>query len=128
MENSESNLILNLTQKLLDSISNKDWETYKNICDPNFSCIEPETGNSIYEGLELHKTFFDITKSDKMTFKENMLQPLVKVYGDSAYICYKRVKQISNQETGKVDYQITAETRIWNKIENEWKMVHFHRS
>ena len=56
---SEVNTILILTQKLLDAISKKDWETYISLVDEKLSCIEPETNNNYIEGLEFHKFYFD---------------------------------------------------------------------
>jgi hypothetical protein len=56
---SETYSVLNLTQKLLDAIANKDWEIYTELTDEKLTCVEPETGNSVCEGLEFHKTYFD---------------------------------------------------------------------
>ncbi len=34
--------LLDLTQRLLDSIVACDWETYDDLCDPTLSAFEPE--------------------------------------------------------------------------------------
>jgi calcium/calmodulin-dependent protein kinase (CaM kinase) II len=47
---------------LLDAIAKGDWNTYKSLCDEKMSCIEPETYNSYYGGLEFHKMYFDIPR------------------------------------------------------------------
>lgn len=125
---SETYSLLNLTQKLLDSIANKDWETYVSLTDEKLTCIEPETGNSICEGLEFHKTYFDIPKDEDLIIKENILQPITKVFGDVSMISYKRVRQIINKIDKSISNTISAETRVWRRNDGSWKMIHFHRS
>ena len=125
---SETYSLLNLTQKLLDSIANKDWETYLSLTDEKLTCIEPEAGNVICEGLEFHKTFFDLPKDENFMIKENILQPITKVVGDVAIITYRRVRQISNLKEKIVSLTNSTETRVWRRIDESWKMIHFHRS
>jgi len=125
---SETYSLLNLTQKLLDSIVNKDWETYVSLTDEKLTCIEPETGNSICEGLEFHKTYFDMPKDENVIIKENILQPIIKVFGDVSMISYKRVRQVINKIDKSISNIISAETRVWRRCDGSWKMIHFHRS
>ncbi len=125
---SETYSLLNLTQMILDSISNRDWDTYSSLVDEKLTCIEPETGNNICEGLEFHKTYFLVPKDEKIVVKENILQPVTKFLGDVAIICYKRVRQITNLDDKSVKSEITSETRVWRMTENTWKMIHFHKS
>ncbi len=125
---SETSTLLVLSQKLVDSIGNKDWDTYYSLCDKNLSCIEPETHNNIYEGMDFHKTFFDVEDSN-IKVKESICQPIVKVCGNMAMVTYKRVRQITNISNKSVEMISFAETRVWQKQENnEWKSIHFHKS
>jgi hypothetical protein len=125
---SETYSLVNLTQMLLDSIANKDWATYISLSDEKLSCVEPETFNTYYEGLEFHKTYFDAPKDENIQIKENILQPITKVFGDIAIITYKRIKQTTNLLEKSVKTDTTTETRIWRRIEETWKMIHYHRS
>lgn len=121
--------LLLINQRLLDSMVSQDWNLYKHLVHPNFTCIEPETENCIYEGLELHKTFFDAKRNPNEEQKEIVLNPCIKIYGDTAIMCYKRVRQITNYETFDVRNVSFAETRVWKKNEEgEWKLLHFHKS
>lgn len=125
---SETYSVLNLTQTLLDAISGRDWETYVNLVDEKLTCVEKETGNSLYEGLELHKTYFDLPYDSNIVIKENILQPIIKVVGDISIICYKRLKQITNLKEKNVTTESYTETRVWRRTENSWKLIHFHKS
>jgi hypothetical protein len=125
---SETYSLLHCTQRLLDSISNKDWDNYVALTDEKLTCIEPETGNNMCEGLDFHKTYFMSLPNQRISIKENILQPLTKFIGDVAIICFKRVRQITNLDDKTVKTELTSETRIWKMIDNSWKMIHFHKS
>ena len=125
----EEKLLLNLSQKLLNSISNKDWDTYVTLCDENLTCVEPETSGAMCEGMNFHKTFFEMPNDENIVIKENILSPSIKFFGDIAIVCYKRIKQKINIKEKGVSLSSYAETRIWKKFESStWKMVHFHKS
>jgi hypothetical protein len=125
---SETYSVLNLTQKLLDAIANKDWEIYTELTDEKLTCVELETGNSVCEGIEFHKTYFDIPKDENLVIKENIFQPITKLLGDVSLITYKRVRQVTNLQNKKVEHFYFTETRVWRRVNETWKMVHFHKS
>lgn len=39
----EEQKLISLTKDLLDSIENKDWKKYSDLCDPSLTCFEPES-------------------------------------------------------------------------------------
>jgi hypothetical protein len=125
---SETYSVLNLTQKLLDAIANKDWEIYTELTDEKLTCVEPETGNCVCEGIEFHKTYFDAPKDENLVIKENILQPITKLLGDVSLITYKRVRQVTNLQNKLVEHIFFTETRVWRRVNESWKMVHFHKS
>jgi hypothetical protein len=125
---SETLSLVDLTQMLLDSIAKKDWETYASLCDEKLSCIEPETYNNYYEGLEFHKTYFDMPADGNIVIKENILQPSIKIFGDISIICYKRIQQITDVEKKNVVTRTFSETRVWRRVDNSYKLIHFHKS
>ena len=125
---SETLSLVDLTQMLLDAIAKKDWETYASLCDEKLSCIEPETYNSYYEGMDFHKTYFEMPSSENIVVKENILQPVIKIYGDISIICYKRIQQITDVDKKSVVSRTFSETRVWRRVDNTFKLVHFHKS
>ena len=46
-------LIISLTQKLLDSIAAGDWATYETLCSPDLTCFEPEAAGHLVSGVSL---------------------------------------------------------------------------
>lgn len=52
--------LLELTQKLLDSIAEGDYDTYQSICHPSLTAFEPEAKGHLVTGLAFHKYYFDM--------------------------------------------------------------------
>ena len=124
----EETQIIELTQRLLDCISKKDWESYCDLTDEQLTSIEPETGNDVCVGLKFHEFYFKLKKDENITIQENILNPIVKIIGEISLISYRRVTQISNSVDKSVKSIISCETRLWKQSEGKWKMIHFHRS
>ena len=54
-----SNLLIKKTQELLDSISNKNFDMYRQLCDATLTAFEPEACGHLIHGLKFHKHYFD---------------------------------------------------------------------
>jgi ketosteroid isomerase-like protein len=120
--------LLDLNQKLLMAIVGGDWNTYKSLCDPSITCFEPEARGHLVVGMPFHKYFFDLLSSPQKPSKNvTMSQPHVRWMGDSAVLSYVRLTQ-SLDENGVAHIGRVEETRVWQKIDGQWKHVHFHRS
>jgi calcium/calmodulin-dependent protein kinase (CaM kinase) II len=118
--------ILTLTQRLLDSIADGDWNTYSDLCDPTITCVEPEAPGQIVEGLPFHRFYFELG-GVRGRHQTTIGSPRIRVVGDVAFICYARMVQKVNPERGAMCVT-TMETRVWQKQEGKWRQVHFHRS
>jgi len=121
--------LLDLNQKLLTAIVGSDWKTYESLCDSSITCFEPEARGHLVVGMPFHKYFFDLPGApQKPTKNVTMSQPHVRLLGDSgAVISYGRLTQ-SLDENGVPHIGRVEETRVWQKIDGQWKHVHFHRS
>jgi hypothetical protein len=120
--------LLDLSQQLLDAIAAGDWATYENLCDPTISCFEPEAHGHLIEGLEFHKFYFDLGAPSQTLKVTTMASPHVRLMGDeAAVVSYVRLNQRINA-AGEPYVSAVEETRVWERIEGEWKHVHFHRS
>lgn len=123
--------LLDLNQKLLVAIVGGDWKTYEQLCDPSITCFEPEARGQVVAGMAFHKFYFDLPSDPpdgKKPVKKNvtMAQPHVRVMGDAAVLSYIRLTQ-GLDASGAPQTARAEETRVWQKINGEWKHVHFHR-
>ena len=123
---SEETQLIVLSKQLLDSIDNNDWDTYIQLCDPSLSAYEPEALGNLVEGLDFHA--FCMKRGESPGAKQsNIAAPKVRMLGsDAAVVTYIRVVQ---RLTDAGDSTATfEETRVWQKVDGEWKHMHFHRS
>ena len=79
--------------------------------------------------MPFHKYYFDLPGSPQKPAKNvTMSQPHVRLLGDgAAVLSYVRLTQ-SLDANGCPQTTRVEETRVWQKINGEWKHVHFHRS
>ena len=119
--------ILEVTQRLLDSVAKADWESYQLLCDPTLSCFEPEARNQLVEGLDFHRYYFALG-ARKAAVNTTICAPQVRLLGeDAAVISYVRLVQYLDA-AGVPQTSRSEETRIWQRKDGVWKHVHFHRS
>ncbi|MCA9217072.1 MAG: DUF4440 domain-containing protein [Planctomycetales bacterium] len=118
--------LVEVTQRLLDSIANADWETYTELCDPTLTAFEPEALGRLVHGMPFHKFYFDLGPSDGSR-NTTICDPHVRIMGDVAVIAYTRLVQIrpAHEEPKSATFQ---ETRVWQRVDSKWQHVHFHRS
>ncbi len=126
MPDSVESQLLQLNQRLLDSILQADWNSYQQLCHPSLTAFEPEARGQLVEGLAFHKYYFDLGAGQGPRLA-TMASPHVRVMGDVAVLSYVRL----NQKLSAAGEPVTSsveETRVWQKIHGAWRHVHFHRS
>ena len=128
MSSNESTIqeLLKLNQRLLESIASADWESYSALCHASLSAFEPESSGQLVEGLDFHRFYFGLGAA-KGSVTTTMTSPHVRVMGDAAVVSYVRLTQRCGAE-GKPTVSRCEETRVWQRIEGQWRHVHFHRS
>jgi calcium/calmodulin-dependent protein kinase (CaM kinase) II len=126
MPDTATDELLRLNQRLLDCITQGDWKTYEELCDPSLTCVEPEAPGQIVEGLTFHKFYFELG-GVRGRHQTTMTAPHVRIVGDAAILAYVRLVQKVG-DNGAAVTVATAETRIWQKRDGKWRHVHFHRS
>ncbi len=127
MELSPEDELLVLNEKLLESIDTNDYETYTELCDVNLSAFEPEAMGQLVEGLPFHA--FYLMREPSGTVKQSSIcSPRVRILGeDAAVVTFVRLVQTQSPATGDA-VSSCEETRVWQRIDGQWKHVHFHRS
>lgn len=119
--------LIQLTEELLHSIATADWETYEKLCDETITAFEPESRGNLVDGLAFHRFYFDLKQSDSPK-QTSILNPHIRMLGeDAGVISYTRLVQSLDGDGNPVS-STAEETRIWQRIDGEWKHVHFHRS
>src|SRR5579872_4826418 len=118
--------LLQLNQRLLDSIAKGDWATYEELCDPTLTAFEPEAMGQLVEGLEFHRFYFSLGGFSSST-NTTMCAPHVRLMGDVALVTYVRLNQRIGPDRSPYSQAFT-ETRVWQRQNGRWRHVHFHRS
>jgi calcium/calmodulin-dependent protein kinase (CaM kinase) II len=118
--------LLQLNQRLLESIARADWATYEQLSDPSLTAFEPEAASQRVEGMRFHRFYFDLG-GVKGPFNTTMCSPHVRLLGDVAVVTYVRLNQRVDAAGVPVTTS-TEETRVWHRQDGQWRQVHFHRS
>jgi calcium/calmodulin-dependent protein kinase (CaM kinase) II len=126
MSDAATKELLDLTQRLLDSISRRDWATYESLCDPSLTAFEPEAAGQRVEGLDFHHFYFQ-QGGGRASQQTTLCAPHVRLLGDVAVVTYVRLSQGINPE-GLPHTAAHDETRVWHRRDGRWRHVHFHRS
>ena len=124
---SDQATLINLTESLLESIMQGNWDAYAELCDPSITCFEPEALGNLVEGMDFHRFYFDLEQPKGASIQVTLASPHVRVMGDCAVVSYVRLTQVADKTSGPIT-KAAEETRVWQKINGDWKHVHFHRS
>jgi calcium/calmodulin-dependent protein kinase (CaM kinase) II len=123
---SDTDELLTLTERLLESIGRRDWETYEQLCDPELTAFEPEARGVLVHGLAFHRFYFEQAAGSGPQHT-TLCDPHVRLLGDVAVVSYIRLVQRLG-EGGKPQTERFEETRVWHRRAGAWRHVHFHRS
>ena len=122
----DSSTLIQRTQDLLDSIDQRDWSTYQQLCDPSLTAFEPEALGHLVEGMPFHEFYLEPTP-DGLPRQSTISSPHVRQMGDVAVVSYVRLLQ-ANDPDGSPSTRAMEETRVWRLQDGTWQHVHFHRS
>ena len=65
MPDSTESELLALSQQLLDSIDQQDWQTYTRLCDPTLTAFEPEAVGHLVAGMAFHEFYFQLESTGR---------------------------------------------------------------
>lgn len=116
--------VMRLNKKLLQAISEGDWETYSALADPYVTAFEPEAAGHLVSGHAFHQHYFPSTPRKEKGVLDTMASPYVRLCSpDVALVCYVRLRQGLDKTTN-----VFEETRVWQRTSGVWKNIHLHRS
>jgi calcium/calmodulin-dependent protein kinase (CaM kinase) II len=118
--------LLQRSEDLLRAIAQRDWPAYEQLCAPSLTAFEPEARGHLVSGLGFHRYYFDNAPAQQGGVS-TIVGPHIRVMGDVGLVCYVRLVQ---QRDADGTFRTTAfeETRVWQRIDGQWRHVHFHRS
>ena len=132
-------VVIELNQKLLNSIAAGDYECYSALCANDLTCFEPETKGVVVQGTAFHKYYFDLDKALSSTSTTEISNLPIKNIsmaglnsrvsnGDNVVVlAYTRLDQSLDENNAPVS-KTCSETRVWEKRDGKWLHVHFHKS
>uniref|UniRef100_A0A672IZS9 calcium/calmodulin-dependent protein kinase n=1 Tax=Salarias fasciatus TaxID=181472 RepID=A0A672IZS9_SALFA len=121
--------IIKVTEQLIESINNGDFEAYAKICDPGLTSFEPEALGNLVEGHDFHRFYFEnaLSKGNKPVHTI-LLNPHVHLIGENA-ACIAYIRLTQYMDTGGMPRTMQSEeTRVWHRRDGKWQNIHFHRS
>jgi calcium/calmodulin-dependent protein kinase (CaM kinase) II len=119
--------LLEINQRLLESIAGGDWKTYAELCDPALTAFEPEACGHLVQGMDFHRFYFDLGGVSG-PHNTTMSQPQVLLLGpDAAVLSYVRLVQKLDAAGAPITV-CSDETRVWQRRGGTWRHVHFHRT
>jgi len=128
MKNEAEKEILQFLNRHLESVFARDADTYKATTSDELSLYEWWVTPHRQEGLDFH--FFMIDHGWAGTsgdFRYDLLEPRVQIYGDTAVVSYTFMLTRTGDD-GKLIHRTHNESRVLVKSDNQWKVVHVHKS
>ena len=144
------NDIIDVNQRLLNSIAAGDFETYQELTAEDITAIEPESLGHPVLGISFHRYYFDLYSHENMTSKKeeqpiipnviSMSNPHVRWLGGgccsdgcgegtAAIITYIRLDQtMTPEDVNGPRTKTMSETRVWENRDGKLINVHFHKS
>ena len=123
---SDARELLDLTQRLLESVARANWDAYASLCGPTLTAFEPESCGALAEGMGFHHFYFRLGGAESPN-NATICSPHVRLLGDVGIVSYVRLVQQLGSD-GKPVTRRFEETRVWHRTEQGWRHVHFHRS
>lgn len=120
--------VLDTVDKLLDAVFKKDLKAYLECCSESLTAFEPEARGAFVEGVNFHKYYFGIPAEPAEFINHTKTNVNVRIIGTAAVVTYVLLYQKLDPTTAIPITISFEETRIFEKENDEWKMVHMHRS
>ena len=85
VSSTDSSTLLSLSQDLLDSIDQRNWERYTELCDASLTAFEPEAVGHLVEGMPFHEYYLS-PGPDDLSRQSTISCPHFRMMGDVAVV------------------------------------------
>ncbi|OGU71010.1 MAG: hypothetical protein A2V93_02630 [Ignavibacteria bacterium RBG_16_34_14] len=114
--------VIALTYKIWKAENEKDMATRNKYISDDYTEFNPSYSTRI-EGKTKNFNLSDANGLGGTSLADEMLNPKVQVYGDVAILTYNFAGVIKDND-GKVRSNKAKSTRVYVKMNGEWKLVH----
>jgi ketosteroid isomerase-like protein len=114
--------IIALTYKLWKAENENDMVTRNKYISDDYTEFNPSY-STLIEGKKKNFNLSDANLTGGKSLADEMLNPKVQVYGDVAILTYNFAGVIKNND-GKVVTSKAKSTRVYVKMNGDWKLVH----
>uniref|UniRef100_A0AAZ3PZ97 calcium/calmodulin-dependent protein kinase n=1 Tax=Oncorhynchus tshawytscha TaxID=74940 RepID=A0AAZ3PZ97_ONCTS len=123
--------IIKVTEQLIESINNGDFEAYAKICDPGLTSFEPEALGNLVEGHDFHRFYFDnaLSKGSKPVHTI-LLNPHVHLIVGERSSASPTIRLSQYMDAGDASSTMQSESPVWLRSLSlgKWQNIHFHQS
>ncbi|MEC9373779.1 MAG: nuclear transport factor 2 family protein [Planctomycetota bacterium] len=121
-----------LTHRIVESIDNRDYETYTQLTAPDLTAFEPEGKGAPIHGMPFHEFFLSRANRPGTTVRSELINIHIRTIGDesnppAAVATYTRITQ-KHDADGSFRLTHANETRVYERHNNNWRQIHFHRT
>ena len=125
--NAEEQSVMDAVERLVSVVARCDADAYRKLVADDVSSFEFDIAPYRIDTLEFHLHL--LKQSAQLPTpapRIDILTPRVRVLGNVAIASYTLLKTV--QADGKSVFRSCNESRVFEKREGTWVMVHFHRS
>jgi ketosteroid isomerase-like protein len=120
--------IFDFLDRHLQSVFTQDSATYRATTSEELSLYEWWVTPHRQDGLDFHLFMIENGWSGAgKSFRYDLLEPRVQVYGDTAVVSYTFMLSIVG-ENGRITHRSHNESRVLVKSGGAWQVVHVHKS
>lgn len=119
--------VIDTVQTLLNVISTGNVEAYARMVADDVSCFEHDAPPYRIDGVEFHLNMMKERKGRSRVTRIDVLAPRVQRFGNIAIATYTVLKTVLDDDDD-LSFDTANETRVFERREGDWIMVHFHRS
>lgn len=119
--------VLDAVQKLLDAVSHCDTGAYSQLVAEDVSAFEFDVSPYRIDGIDFHLNLMKEKGKRLRPTQVSILTPRVQRFGNIAIASYTRLNTVWDED-GEPEFDNCNETRVFERREGTWVMVHFHRS
>ncbi|PYE56246.1 nuclear transport factor 2 family protein [Deinococcus yavapaiensis] len=122
--------VLAFLRRHLEAIFASDWETYEATTAPDLSLYEHFVTPHRQLGLDFHRFMIENSwaTTNGRAHHVSILEPHVQVLASGSVVVVTYTLVLSVAGEAGIVHKSTNETRVLERREGEWRVVHVHKS